>query len=47
MGADFNILEYADPELDTAEKSNLLDSLELEEPEADKADEKAKMEANK
>ena len=33
MGADFNILEYADPELDTTddEKNNLLDSLELDE----------------
>lgn len=32
MGADFNILEYADPELDTTddEKTNLLDSLELD-----------------
>ncbi|KFB47866.1 hypothetical protein ZHAS_00015919 [Anopheles sinensis] len=32
MGEDFNILEYADPELDTTdgEKSNLLDSLELD-----------------
>lgn len=44
MGADFNILEYADPELDTTdgEKSNLLDSLELDEPEGDKAEDKAK-----
>ena len=35
MGADFNILEYADPELDTTddEKNNLLDSLELDEGE--------------
>lgn len=32
MGADFNILEYADPELDTTdEKSTLLDSLEMDE----------------
>lgn len=44
MGADFNILEYADPELDTTdgEKSNLLDSLELDEPEGEKAEDKAK-----
>jgi [histone H3]-lysine4 N-trimethyltransferase MLL3 len=34
MGADFNILEYADPELDTTdEKSTLLDSLEMDESE--------------
>lgn len=40
MGADFNILEYADPELDTEldEKSNLLDSLELDENESAKED---------
>lgn len=40
MGADFNILEYADPELDTEldEKSNLLDSLELDENESAKDD---------
>lgn len=40
MGADFNILEYADPELDTTddEKSNLLDSLELDENEQMKED---------
>lgn len=32
MGADFNILEYADPELDTTdEKTTLLDSLEMDE----------------
>lgn len=44
MGADFNILEYADPELDTTdgEKSNLLDSLELDEPEGEKSDDKSK-----
>lgn len=38
MGADFNILEYADPELDTTddEKNNLLDSLELDEGETAK-----------
>lgn len=42
MGADFNILEYADPELDTTddEKTNLLDSLELDESET--KDEKLK-----
>lgn len=31
MGADFNILEYADPELDTVtggEKTNILDEIE-------------------
>lgn len=35
MGDDFNILEYADPELDPTgdgEKSNFLDSLDLDEP---------------
>jgi [histone H3]-lysine4 N-trimethyltransferase MLL3 len=44
MGADFNILEYADPELDTTddEKTNLLDSLELDESENAK-EEKLKM----
>jgi hypothetical protein len=31
MGDDFNILEYADPELETDEKSTLLDSLEMDE----------------
>lgn len=39
MGADFNILEYADPELDTlndGEKANLLDSLDFGEDEPDK-----------
>lgn len=44
MGADFNILEYADPELDAltgGEKTNILDSLDLEEPESDKEDTKA------
>lgn len=43
MGADFNILEYADPELDTTddEKTNLLDSLELDDSENAK-DEKLK-----
>lgn len=41
MGADFNILEYADPELDTLTsggKTNILDSLDLVEPEPDKDD---------
>lgn len=36
MGNDFNILEYADPELDAltgGEKTNILDSLDLVEPE--------------
>lgn len=39
IGADFNILEYADPELDTlndGEKANLLDSLDFGEAEPDK-----------
>jgi [histone H3]-lysine4 N-trimethyltransferase MLL3 len=42
MGADFNILEYADPELDTTddEKTNLLDSLELDD--SDTKDDKSK-----
>lgn len=43
MGADFNILEYADPELDAlagGEKTNILDSLDLEEPEPDKDEKK-------
>lgn len=39
MGADFNILEYADPELDTTdEKSTLLDSLEMDENDNAKED---------
>ncbi|XP_031333016.1 histone-lysine N-methyltransferase 2C-like isoform X3 [Photinus pyralis] len=41
MGADFNILEYADPELDTlgdGEKTNILDSLDLVEHEPVKAE---------
>ncbi|KAF5285410.1 hypothetical protein FQA39_LY16664 [Lamprigera yunnana] len=41
MGADFNILEYADPELDTladGEKTNILDSLDLVEHEPVKSD---------
>lgn len=47
MGDDFNILEYADPELDPTgdgEKSNFLDSLDLDEPiseaTSDKSDDK-------
>lgn len=43
MGADFNILEYADPELNAltgGEKTNILDSLDLVEPEPDKDDKK-------
>jgi len=46
MGADFNILEYADPELDTitgGEKTNILD-LDLEQVEVDPKDEKQKKE---
>lgn len=44
MGEHFNILEYADPELDslTGEKTNILDSLDLVEPEPDKDDKKDK-----
>lgn len=44
MGADFNILEYADPELEalTGEKTNILDNLDLVEPEPDKDDKKEK-----
>lgn len=45
MGADFNILEYADPELDAltgGEKTNILDSLDLVEPEPDKEEKKEK-----
>lgn len=43
MGADFNILEYADPELDAlaGDKANiLLDNLDLVEPEPEKDDKK-------
>uniref|UniRef100_A0A336MIG1 Histone-lysine N-methyltransferase 2C n=1 Tax=Culicoides sonorensis TaxID=179676 RepID=A0A336MIG1_CULSO len=47
LTADFNILEYADPELDSVgegEKSNFLDSLDLDEPisdtSVDKSDDK-------
>lgn len=46
MGPDFNILEYADPELDTiagGEKTNILD-LDLEQVEVDSKDEKQKKE---
>lgn len=44
MGDDFNILEYADPELDPTgdgEKSNFLDSLDLDEPISDTTTEKS------
>lgn len=47
MGADFNILEYADPELDTiagGEKTNILD-LDLEQVEVEPKEEKQKKEA--
>lgn len=49
MGADFNILEYADPELDTTddEKTNLLDSLELDESENAKEEKLKNLEAEK
>lgn len=43
MGPDFNILEYADPELDAlagGEKTNILDSLDLEESEPVKDEKK-------
>lgn len=44
MGNDFNILEYADPELDTVtggEKTNILDeNLDLEEEDNSKEDHK-------
>lgn len=43
MGSDFNILEYADPELDLlqgGEKTNILDSLDLVEPEPVKEEKK-------
>lgn len=46
MGADFNILEYADPELDNitgGEKTNILD-LDLEQVEVETKDEKLKKE---
>lgn len=46
MGADFNILEYADPELDNitgGEKTNILD-LDLEQVEVETKDEKQKKE---
>jgi len=46
MGADFNILEYADPELDTiagGEKTNILD-LDLEQVEVESKDDKQKKE---
>lgn len=50
MGADFNILEYADPELDTTddEKTNFLDSLEsLDESENTKEEKLKILEAEK
>ncbi|KAG5672534.1 hypothetical protein PVAND_002656 [Polypedilum vanderplanki] len=48
MGADFNILEYADPELDTTdEKSTLLDSLEMDEGENAKEEKLKNLEAEK
>lgn len=49
MGADFNILEYADPELDTTddEKTNLLDSLELDDGENVKEEKLKNLEAEK
>lgn len=43
MGADFNILAYADPELESLTgggKTNILDTLDLVEPEPDKDDKK-------
>lgn len=49
MGADFNILEYADPELDNitgGEKTNILD-LDLEQVEVETKDEKQKKEVIK
>lgn len=49
MGADFNILEYADPELATTddEKTNLLDSLELDDSENAKDEKLKNLEAEK
>lgn len=49
MGTDFNILEYADPELDTTddEKTNLLDSLELDDSENAKDEKMKNSEAEK
>jgi [histone H3]-lysine4 N-trimethyltransferase MLL3 len=48
MGADFNILEYADPELEgDDEKNNLLDSLELDDHGDHSKEEKMKLEAEK
>jgi hypothetical protein len=46
---DFNILEYADPELDTTddEKTNLLDSLELDESENAKEEKLKNLESEK
>lgn len=48
MGDDFNILEYADPELDTTdEKSTLLDSLEMDENDNAKEEKLKNLEAEK
>jgi len=49
MGDDFNILEYADPELDTTddEKTTLLDSLEMDESESAKEEKLKQLEAEK
>jgi hypothetical protein len=48
MGDTFNILEYADPELDTTdEKSALLDSLEMDENDASKEEKMKNLEAEK
>lgn len=49
MGTDFNILEYADPELDTTddEKTNLLDSLELDDSENAKEEKMKNSESEK
>lgn len=48
MGADFNILEYADPELEgDDEKNNLLDSLELDDHGDHSKEDKSKLEAEK
>lgn len=47
MGADFNILEYADPELDEVvggEKTNILDNLDLEEEDKEDKEPKRKEE---
>ena len=49
MGADFNILEYADPELDQAvggEKTNILDNLDLEEEKEEEKEERKDVRKN-